>query len=103
LKREFIAGLDPTVLPTYPAAQSVRLRTQLSGQVVSKMLFLLAFLTEKIYSLRTVSLGVETCRLVKGGWKLTKENVDTLIPDLKDVLSSPPPINTSVIFFCLDN
>jgi hypothetical protein len=45
---------------------------------------------------------VETYQLAKGGWKLNKENVDKLTPDLKEILSGLPP-NTAVIFFCLDN
>ncbi len=38
----------------------------------------------------------------KSGWKLTKENVDNLLPDLKDTLGSVPP-DTPVVLFCLDN
>jgi hypothetical protein len=39
---------------------------------------------------------------VKGGWKVSKENIDKLIPDLKEILSSLPA-KTPVVFFCLDN
>jgi hypothetical protein len=48
------------------------------------------------------SLGVETYQLATGGWKISRENIDKLIPDLKEILSSIPP-NTPVVFFCLDN
>jgi hypothetical protein len=48
------------------------------------------------------SLGVETYQLVKGGWKVSKESIDRLIPDLKEILSSLPA-KTPVVFFCLDN
>jgi hypothetical protein len=48
------------------------------------------------------SLGVETYQLVKGGWKVSKESIDRLISDLKEILSSLPA-KTPVVFFCLDN
>ncbi len=37
-----------------------------------------------------------------GGWKLSKENVDKILPDLNDLLSTVPP-DTPVVIFCLDN
>ncbi len=48
------------------------------------------------------ALGVDTYKHAQGGWKVTKESVDKLIPDLKNTLSSVPP-DTPVVFFCLDN
>ncbi len=45
---------------------------------------------------------METYQLAKGGWKISKENIDKLIPDLRETLSSLP-LNTPVVFFCLDN
>ena len=48
------------------------------------------------------ALGLDAYQLAKGGWKLTKENVDKIIPDLRDVLGSVPP-DTPVVLFCLDN
>jgi hypothetical protein len=48
------------------------------------------------------SLGVETYKLATGGWKLSKDNVDKIIPDLRELLSGLPG-NAPVIFFCLDN
>jgi hypothetical protein len=48
------------------------------------------------------ALGLDAYQLAKGGWKLTKENVDKILPDLRDVLGSVPP-DTPVVLFCLDN
>jgi hypothetical protein len=48
------------------------------------------------------ALGLDAYQLAKGGWKLTKENVEQILPDLKDVLGSVPP-DTPVVLFCLDN
>jgi hypothetical protein len=48
------------------------------------------------------ALGLDAFRISKGGWKLSKDNVDKLLPDLKDLLSTLPP-DTPVVIFCLDN
>jgi hypothetical protein len=48
------------------------------------------------------ALGLDAYKIAKGGWKLSKENVDKLLPDLKDLLSTLPP-DTPVVIFCLDN
>jgi hypothetical protein len=37
-----------------------------------------------------------------GGWKLSRENVDKLIPDLHELLSSLPT-GTPIVLFCMDN
>jgi hypothetical protein len=50
----------------------------------------------------TSSLDVETYKLATGRWKLSRESLDKLIPDLKELLSSLPS-KTPVISFCLDN
>ncbi len=46
--------------------------------------------------------GLDSYQITKSGWKITKENVEKLLPDLRDVLGSVPP-DTPVGFFCLDN
>jgi hypothetical protein len=48
------------------------------------------------------ALGLDVYKHAKGGWKLTKENVDNLLPDLRDTLGSVPP-DTPVVLFCMDN
>jgi hypothetical protein len=48
------------------------------------------------------ALGLDAYQITKSGWKISKDNVDKLLPDLRDVLGSVPP-NTPVVFFCLDN
>ncbi len=37
------------------------------------------------------ALGLDAYRIVKSGWNLSKDNVDKLIPDLKELLDSVPP------------
>jgi hypothetical protein len=48
------------------------------------------------------ALGLDAYKIAKGGWKLSKENIDKLLPDLKDLLGTLPP-DTPVVIFCLDN
>ncbi len=45
------------------------------------------------------ALRLDVYKHTVGGWKLTKENVDNLLPYLKDTLASVPPDT----LFCLDN
>jgi hypothetical protein len=48
------------------------------------------------------SLGANSYNIAKGGWKITRENVDKLIPDLKELMSSLPT-GTPIVLFCMDN
>jgi hypothetical protein len=42
-------------------------------------------------ALAAAALGVDTYKHAQGGWKVTKDSVDKLIPDLKETLSAVPP------------
>jgi hypothetical protein len=42
-------------------------------------------------ALAAAALGVDTYKHAQGGWKVTKDSVDKLIPDLKESLSTVPP------------
>jgi hypothetical protein len=48
------------------------------------------------------NLGIDSYQLAKGGWKITRENIEKLIPDLKELMSSLLA-GTPIILFCLDN
>jgi len=48
------------------------------------------------------NLGIDSYQIAKGGWKITRENIEKLIPDLKELMSSLPA-GTPIILFCLDN
>ena len=48
------------------------------------------------------SLGANSYNIARGGWKITSENVDKLIPDLKEIMSSLPT-GTPIVLFCMDN
>ncbi len=48
------------------------------------------------------NLGIDSYKLTTPGWKLNEENVEKIIPDLKEVIESIPK-EVPVIFFCLEN
>jgi hypothetical protein len=53
-------------------------------------------------SFAAAGLGLDVYKQTKGGWKLTKDSVDKLLPDLRDTLGSVSP-DTPVVLFCFDN
>ncbi len=48
------------------------------------------------------NLGMDSYKLSTPGRKLNKENVEKIVPDLKEILETIPK-DAPVIFFCLDN
>ncbi len=56
----------------------------------------------KILSQAASMLGIDSYMLATGGWKLSRENVDKLIPDLHELMSGLP-IGTPIVLFCMDN
>jgi hypothetical protein len=100
LNREFITDLDPNPNLSRSAKRPALYPAVRAGSVEAALI--IGGSNAKNLAYAASSLGVETYQLVKGGWKVTKENIDKLIPDLKEILSSLPE-KTPVIFFCLDN
>jgi hypothetical protein len=56
----------------------------------------------KKLSQAAANLGIDSYMLASSGWKITKDNTEKLIPDLKELMSSLPA-GTPIILFCLDN
>jgi hypothetical protein len=100
LNREFITGIDPNPILSRSSKRPAMYPAFRSGVVDSALIIGGSNAREFAYA--ASSLGVETYKLATGGWKLSRESVDKLILDLKEILSSLPG-NTLVIFFCLDN
>jgi hypothetical protein len=46
--------------------------------------------------------SIDSFKLASGGWKLSKESVAAILPDLKEVIEQIPD-TAPVILFCLDN
>jgi hypothetical protein len=100
LNREFITDLDPNPNLSRSSKRPALYPAVRAGSVEAALI--IGGSNAKNLAYAASSLGVETYQLVKGGWKVTKENIDKLIPDLKEILSSLPE-KTPVVFFCLDN
>jgi hypothetical protein len=100
LNREFITDLDLNPNLSRSAKRPALYPAVRAGSVETALIIGGSHAKNLAYA--ASSLGVETYQLVKGGWKISKENIDRLIPDLKEI-SSSLPAKTPVVFFCLDN
>jgi hypothetical protein len=100
LNREFIAGIDPNPNLSRSSKRPAMYPALRSGAVETALIIGGSNARDLAYA--TSSLGVETYKLATGGWKLSRENVDKILPDLRELLSGLPS-TTPVIFFCLDN
>jgi hypothetical protein len=47
-------------------------------------------------------LGIDSYMIATGGWKISRENVDKLIPDLHELMNGLPA-GTPIVLFCMDN
>jgi hypothetical protein len=100
LNEKFLAGLD-----TDPNLSRSAKRPQLYPAFRSGSVETAAFVggsNAKNLSQAASNLGNDSYTLAKGGWKITRENIEKLIPDLKGLISSLPA-GTPIIIFCLDN
>jgi hypothetical protein len=100
INREFIAGLDPNPNLSRSSKRPALYPALRSG--ADEVALIIGGSNAKNLAYDTSSLGVETYQLATGGWKLTKENIDKILPDLRELLSGLPK-DTPIIFFCLDN
>ncbi len=100
INREFIAGIDTNPNLSRSSKRPAMYPDLRSGAV--EVALIIGGSNARDLAYATSSLGVETYKLATGGWKLSKENVDKILPDLRELLSGLPS-NTPVIFFCLDN
>jgi hypothetical protein len=100
INEKLVAGLDPepnlsrsSKRPAlYPAIQS--------GSV-ENIVFVGGSNAQNL-SYAASNLGVNAYKIARGGWKISKENIEKLIPDLKELMSGLPT-GTPIVLFCLDN
>jgi hypothetical protein len=100
LNEKFLAGLD-----TDPNLSRSSKRPQLYPAFRTGSVESAAFVggsNAKNLSQAASNLGIDSYMLAKGGWKITRENIEKLIPDLKELMGSLPA-GTPIIIFCLDN
>jgi hypothetical protein len=95
INREFIAGLDPNPNLSRSSKRPAMYPALRSGAV--EVALIIGGSNAKNLAYATSSLGVETYKLATGGWKLTKENIDKILPDLRELLSGLPK-DTPIIF-----
>jgi hypothetical protein len=100
LNEKSLAGLDPE-----PNLSRSSKRPAMYPAVRSSCVENIVFVggsNARALSQAAANLGANSYTLAKGGWKLTRENVEKIIPDLKEMMGSLPR-GTPIVFFCLDN
>jgi hypothetical protein len=100
LNEKFLAGLD--IDPNLSRSSK---RPQLYPAFRSGSVDTAAFVggsNAKKLSQAAANLGIDSYMLAKSGWKITKDNIEKLIADLKELMSSLPA-GTPIVLFCLDN
>jgi hypothetical protein len=100
LNENLLAGLDPNPNLSRSKAKPQMYPAVRSGSV-ERMVFV-GGSNAKSLSQAASMLGIDSYIIAKGGWKLTRENVDKLIPDLHELMSGLP-VGTPIVLFCLDN
>jgi hypothetical protein len=100
LNQNLISGRDTEPNLSRSAVRPVMYTAMRTG-AVEKALFVGGSNAENL-SISASALGLDSYKITKGGWKLTKENVDKAIPVLRETLAGLPA-DTPVILFCLDN
>jgi hypothetical protein len=100
LNDRLLAGVDPD-----PNLSRSSKRPQLYPAFRSGCVESVAFVggsNAKNLANAAANLSIDSYQLAKGGWKITWDNIEKLIPDLKELMSSLPA-GTPIILFCLDN
>jgi hypothetical protein len=100
LNENLLAGLDPN-----PNLSRSKVKPQMYPAVRSGSVERMVFVggsNAKNLSQAASMLGIDSYMIATGGWKLTRENVDKLIPDLHELMSGLP-VGTPIVLFCLDN
>jgi hypothetical protein len=100
LNEKLLAGLDPE-----PNLSRSSKRPAMYPAVRSSCIENIVFVggsNARALSSAAASLGANSYNIARGGWKITRENVDKLIPDLKELMSSLPA-GTPIVLFCMDN
>ncbi len=100
LNENLLAGLDPNPNLSRSKTKPLMYLAVRSGSV-EKIVFI-GGSNAKNLSQAASMLGIDASMIASGAWKLTRENVDKLIPDLHELLGSLPP-GTPIVLFCLDN
>jgi hypothetical protein len=100
LNSNLIAGLNTDPNLSRSAARPAMYTAMRTG-AVEKALFVGGSNAQNL-SHAASALGLDVYKITQGGWKLSKENVDKLLPVLQETLAGLPK-DTPVVLFCMDN
>jgi hypothetical protein len=100
LNENLLAGLDPNPNLSRSRQKPLMYPAVRSGSV--ERIVFVGGSNAKNLSQAASMLGIDAYMIASGGWKLSRENVEKLIPDLHDLMSGLPP-GTPIVLFCLDN
>jgi hypothetical protein len=100
LNENLLVGLDPN-----PNLSRSKNKPQMYPAVRSGTVERIVFVggsNAKKLSQAASMIGIDSYMLAKEGWKVTRKNIDKLIPDLREILTGIPA-GTSIVLFCMDN
>jgi hypothetical protein len=100
INEKLVAGLDPEPNLSRSSKRPALYPAIRSGSV-ENIVFVGGSNAQNL-SYAASNLGVNTYKIARGGWKISKENIEKLIPDLKELMSGLPT-GTPIVLFCLDN
>jgi hypothetical protein len=98
----FFSGLDENPNLSRSAARPMAKESQRKTKAATNATLTVGGSNATRLAEALANLGIDSYKLATPGWKLNKENVEKIVPDLKEILETIPQ-DAPVIFFCLDN
>jgi hypothetical protein len=100
LNENLLVGLDPN--PNLSRSKNKpQMYPAVRSGTVKRIIFVGSSNAKKLSQAASM-LGIDSYMLATGGWKVCRENIDKLIPDLRKILSGIPA-GTPIVLFCMDN
>jgi hypothetical protein len=100
LNENLLVGLDPNPNLSRSKNKPQMYKAVRNGSV-ERIVFVGGSNAKKLSQAASM-IGIDSYMLAKGGWKVTRENIDKLIPDLREMLTGIP-VGTPIVLFCMDN
>jgi hypothetical protein len=98
----FFSGLDENPNLSRSAARPLAKESQEKKKVSTEATLTVGGSNATRLAEALANLGIDSYKLASPGWKLSKENTEKIVLDLKEILETIPQ-DAPVIFFCLDN
>jgi hypothetical protein len=88
LNENLLVGLDPN--PNLSRSKNKpQMYPAVRSSTVERIVFVGGVNAKKLSQAASI-IGIDSYMLAKGGWKVTRENIDKLIPDLREILTGTP-------------